>query len=162
MEDGAHRKRINCLISARRGTGLLLADRLLRGKERGGGGEQEDGNRKGKRVKREQATDESPSVFRGERGQKRENKPNNRRGAALGSYLLWAYLSKATLKCIFDISRVRRGTASAHVRNNELGRVASISRFRDGERLGSCSGGHEAAPRVVSDRDKKAASGSDT
>ncbi len=30
MEDGAHRKRINCLISARWGTGLLLADRLLR------------------------------------------------------------------------------------------------------------------------------------
>lgn len=47
MEDGAHRKR-----------GLL--------REKGGtGGWGEDGNRKGKRVKREQATDESPSVFRG-------------------------------------------------------------------------------------------------
>lgn len=30
----------------------------------GTGGWGEDGNRKGKRVKREQATDESPSVFR--------------------------------------------------------------------------------------------------
>lgn len=36
MEDGAHRKRINCLISARWGTGLLLADRLLREGGRGG------------------------------------------------------------------------------------------------------------------------------
>ncbi len=42
MEDGAHRKRINCLISARWGTGLLLADRLLREEEEeeeGGGGQ---------------------------------------------------------------------------------------------------------------------------
>lgn len=36
MEDGAHRKRINCLISARWGTGLLLADGLLRKKVLGG------------------------------------------------------------------------------------------------------------------------------
>lgn len=42
--------------------------------ERGGDG---DGNRKGKGVKREQATDESPSVFRGEQGYQRENKPNS-------------------------------------------------------------------------------------
>lgn len=31
MVDGTHRKRINCLISTQRGTGLLLADKLLRG-----------------------------------------------------------------------------------------------------------------------------------
>lgn len=56
MVDGTHRKRINCLISTQRGTGQAP--------ERGGDG---DGKRKGKeRVKREQATDESPSVFRGE------------------------------------------------------------------------------------------------
>lgn len=48
MEDGAHRKRINCLISAVRYRASAGGQALERGVEGEGGGGTDDGNRKGK------------------------------------------------------------------------------------------------------------------
>ena len=67
----------------------------VRGSTRG----YEDGSGRGKRVKSEQAADESPSVFGGKLGHQRENKPGNHSGAALVSSLSRVYLSQEMLKC---------------------------------------------------------------
>lgn len=139
MEDGAHRKRINCLISARWGTGLLLADRLLRVKGgRRGGGRWEQKRRK---TSQEGTGNRWISIC----VQRRAGIAARKQAKTTTEVQLWSHTScgftspKERLSASFDVSPFHRGWGSTHFCDNELGWVASIRCFRNGDQHRSCS-----------------------